>query len=205
MDTLDLKKQYAPLLKPSAKQAQFVDVPRLPFLMIDGAGDPNSTPFEEAVGALYSAAYTLKFAIRKARAIDYPVMALEGLWWVEGNAPFSSYSYTARDNWRWTAMIMLPDFITAVDVASAVTAAQQKKPNPALARLRLEQLEEGKVAQIMHLGPYATEPATVEALHTFVEAEGYHLHGKHHEIYLSDPTRTVPERMKTILRHPVMR
>ncbi len=201
MDTVDLKKHFAPLLKPSAKQAQFVDVPRLPFLMIDGAGDPNSVPFQEAVAALYSAAYTLKFTIKKAQAIDYPVMPLEGLWWVEG----ADFSFTERGAWRWTAMILLPDFITSEDSANAVAAAGKKKPNPALARLRHEWFEEGRAAQIMHLGPYADEPATVTALHAFIAAEGYQPHGKHHEIYLSDPQRTAPERMKTILRQPVTR
>jgi hypothetical protein len=201
VDKIDLKKQYAGLLKPSAKQVQLVNVPRLPFLMIDGEGDPNRAPFKEAVSALYSAAYTLKFAVKKAQAIDYPVMAFEGLWWVEEDV----FSFTERDGWRWTVMILLPDLITPDDVAGAVTTADRKKPNPALARLRHAWFEEGEAAQIMHLGPYADEPATIEALHGFVTAQGWQLRGKHHEIYLSDPQRTAPERMKTILRQPVTR
>jgi hypothetical protein len=199
VDTLDMKKQYAALLKPSAKQAQLVHVPRLPFLMIDGAGDPNGAPFQQAVAALYSAAYTLKFAVKTARAIDYPVMPLEALWWVEG----AEFSFTERSGWRWTAMILLPDFLTAGDVASAVAAAGKKKPNPALARVHHAWFEEGDAAQIMHVGPYVDEPATIAALHAFAAAEGRRMHGKHHEIYLSDPARTAPERMKTILRQPV--
>lgn len=200
MDTLDLRKQYSALYKPSAKVPQLVDVPNLPFLMVDGEGDPNQSPFQEAVGALYSSAYTLKFAIKKTHAVDYPVMALEALWWVADGEPFS---FTERTGWRWTAMIMQPEFVTADEVATAVAAAAKKKPNPALARLRLECFAEGRAAQIMHLGPYADEPATIDRLHGWVAEQGLAMRGKHHEIYLSDPERTAPDNMRTILRQPV--
>jgi hypothetical protein len=200
MDTLDLRKQYAFLYKPSAKAPQLVNVPDLAFLAVDGEGDPNQEPFQEAVAALYSAAYTLKFAIKKAQAVDYPVMALEARWWVADGAPFS---FTERTGWRWTAMILQPDLITPADVADAIAQAGRKKPNAALARLRLERFTEGRAAQIMHLGPYADEPATLDRMHNWVTEQGLQLRGKHHEIYLSDPARTAPEKMKTILRHPV--
>jgi hypothetical protein len=200
METLALKQDLAWLYKPSAKKPEIVDVPEFPFLMIDGEGDPNSAAFQEAVGALYSAAYTLKFAVRKARAIDYPVMALEALWWVAEGAPFS---YTEREGWRWTAMILVPHIITSQDVDDALEAAARKKPSAALTRIRFDRFAEGRAVQIMHLGPYATEPATVEVLHQFAADQGLPLRGKHHEIYLSDPARTAPERMKTILRQPV--
>lgn len=200
MDTLDLKKQFAHLFKPTAKTPQLVDVPQLPFLMVDGEGDPNQEPFQQAVGALYSAAYTLKFAVRKVRGLDYPVMPLEGLWWVAEGAPFS---FTERTGWRWTAMILLPDTVESDEATEAIAAAAKKKPNPALTRVRRELFAEGRAAQIMHLGPYADEPPTIEHLHTWIGEQGLRLRGKHHEIYLSDPARTTPERMKTILRQPV--
>ena len=200
METLDLKKELAWLYKPSAKKPEIVDVPEFAFLMIDGEGDPNSAEFQESVGALYSAAYTLKFAIKKARAIDYPVMALEALWWVAEGAPFS---FTEREGWRWTAMILVPDVVTAENVTAALEEAGRKKPSAALTRLRFEHFAEGRAAQIMHIGPYSAEPATIEALHQFVADQGLQLRDKHHEVYLSDPSRTAPERMKTILRHPV--
>lgn len=202
VETLDLKRQYAHLLKPSAKQAEIVDVPELPFLMIDGEGAPAEEAYQQAVGALYSTAYTLKFAIRKSRAIDYPVMPLEGFWGVGAGAQFS---YSERSVWRWTALILLPDLVTAEDVARAAAEADRKKPNPALARLRFERFHEGRAAQIMHIGPYADEPSTVDRLHEFIDAAGFQPHGRHHEIYLSDPGRTAPERMKTILRHAITR
>ena len=200
METLDLKKELAWLYKPSAKKPEIVDVPEFAFLMIDGEGDPNSAEFQESVGALYSAAYTLKFAIKKARAIDYSVMALEALWWVAEGSPFS---FTEREGWRWTAMIMVPDVVTTAEVTSALEEAGRKKPSAALTRLRFDRFAEGRAAQIMHIGPYSAEPPTIEALHQFVADQGLQLRDKHHEVYLSDPSRTAPERMKTILRHPV--
>ncbi|MFN8379165.1 MAG: GyrI-like domain-containing protein [Anaerolineae bacterium] len=177
-----------------------MDIPEQPFLMIDGEGDPSQAPFQQGIGALYSAAFTLKFTFKKGRAIDFPVMPLEGLFGsdIAGGVPTEPENF-----WHWTIMITVPDLITPDDVAEAVAAAGKKKPNPALALVRLDRLSEGRVAQVLHIGPYAEEHATIEALHAFIAAEGYRPHGRHHEIYLSDPARTAPERMKTILRHPV--
>lgn len=206
MEKLDLKKQYKPLYTASAKRVDVVDVPELRFLRVDGEIPPDEKPgdsaaFIETVSALYSAAYTLKFMIKKREEnpIDYPVMPLEGLW----SSTSGGYDPSRSDTWYYTVMIMQPDVVTADLFAEAVARAQKKKPNPALARLRLEPFHEGLVVQTLHIGPYATEPETVARMHTVAEAEGLTGHGLHHEIYLNDPFKTAPERLKTILRHPV--
>ncbi len=213
MTTLDLRQQWKHLYAPSAKKIELVDVPELKFVMLDGRIEPEQAPgtspgFEQAVGALYSAAYTLKFMskLRPEDPIDYPVMALEGLWWVEDAEFDSTIAWeTFTDRWVYTLMIMQPDHITPAMFAEAVAQAAKKKPNPALARLRLEAFREGLCVQTMHLGPYATEPATIARMHTWAAEQGYHLTGKHHEIYLGDPRRADPAKLKTVLRHGVAR
>ncbi len=208
MTTLDLRKQWKHLYAPSAKKVELVDVPELKFVMIDGRIErgeaPGTSPgFEEAMGALYSAAYTLKFMSKLAKddPIDYPVMALEGLWWVEDG----KFDIAIKDNWVYTVMIMQPNHITPAMFAEALAQAAKKKPNPALSRLRFESFREGLCVQTMHIGPYATEPATLENMHRWAAENGYRLAGKHHEIYLGDPRRADPEKMKTVLRHGVER
>ncbi len=208
MTQLDLRKQYKHLYAPSAKKVELVDVPELKFLMIDGRIEPGEAPgtspaFGEAMGALYSVAYTLKFAskLRKEDPIDYPVMALEGLWWVEDGR----FDINVKDNWFYTLMILQPDLITEEMFGQAIAQAAKKRPNPALARVRLAAFCEGRCVQIMHLGPYATEPATLEKMHAWAAEQGYRLAGKHHEIYMGDPRRADPEKLKTVLRHGVER
>jgi len=202
MKKVDLKKQYKHLLSPSSKEPEIVDVPPLNYLMVDGQGDPNtSQAFHEAMEALYSVAYTLKFMLKKGDAgIDYPVMALEGLWWVDNMAEFGVKS---KEEWNWTCMIMQPDFITGEQVQQAVDEVRRKKNPPALPLLRFESFHEGLSAQIMHIGPYAEEGPTIEKLHSFIKAKGFALRGKHHEIYLGEPRRAVPEKLRTILRQPI--
>lgn len=198
---LDLKKDLKHLYSPTAKAIEIVDVPPMRYLMIDGAGDPNTAQeYKDAVGALYSVAYTLKFAIKKREQVDYPVMALEGLWWVED---LTQFSYTERSNWRWTMMIMQPDVVTEAAFQQVVEDVRKKKNPPLLERMRFEGYHEGLAGQIMHLGPYADEMPTVERLHHAILEKGYQLRGKHHEIYLSDPNRSAPEKLKTILRQPI--
>lgn len=211
MEKLDLKKQYKSLYFPSAKAPQVVDVPVLQFLMIDGAiesgMEPGTSPlFEENTQALYNAAYTLKFMFKKRveNPIDYPVMAMEGLWWVEDGF----FDITIKDNWFYTIMIMVPDLVTPEGFAEALAQIRKKKGDqPGFARLRLEPFQEGLSVQMMHIGPYATEPLTVEKMRLFMEENGYQDQvergGKHHEIYLGDPRRAAPENLKTVLRHPV--
>jgi len=206
MTQLDLRKQWKHLYVPSARKVELVAVPEFKFVMIDGRIEPGEAPgtspgFGEAMAALYGAAYTLKFMskLRKEDPIDYPVMALEGLWWVEEGA----FDITVKDNWVYTLMIMAPDHITPEMFADALAQVVKKRPNPALSRLRLEAFREGLCVQTMHLGSYDTEPATIEKLHRWAAENGYRLAGKHHEIYLGDPRRAAPEKLKTVLRHPV--
>jgi hypothetical protein len=211
MKTLDLKKDLKNLYAPSAKKVEVVQVPSLQFAMIDGAiekgSEPGNSPsFQEATQALYSVSYTLKFMLKKHKtnAIDYPVMALEGLWWVEDGI----FDITVKDNWFYTLMILQPDIITKDIFEDGMEQVRRKKgDNPALSKLRLAKFEEGLCMQTMHIGPYATEPATVERMRAFAQKEGYRdlvgLGGKHHEIYLGDPRKADPAKLKTVLRHPI--
>ncbi len=207
MTKLDLRKQYKHLYLPSPKKIELVQVPLLKFVMIDGAiekgMEPGNSPgFEEAMQAIYSAAYTLKFMskLRKENPIDYTVMAVEGLWWVEDGL----FELSHKDNWVYTLMMMHPDHITPAMLAEALEQIRKKRgDSPALSRLRLEEFEEGLCVQAMHIGPYADEPATKEKMDLFARENGYRMHGKHHEIYMGDPRRTAPEKLKTVLRQPV--
>lgn len=212
MKTLDLRKQYKDLYKPSAKKPAIIEVPRLQFAMIDGAIEKGHSPgnspgFQEAVQALYGISYTLKFTFkqRKTNAIDYPVMALEGLLWLtEGDV----FDINIKDNWSYTLMIMQPEIVTQEIFEAAREQVRKKRgDSEALSKLRLAHFEEGLCVQIMHIGPYATEPATIERMRVFAEENGYRdcvgHERKHHEIYMSDPRRVAPDRLKTVLRHPV--
>lgn len=189
-----------------ARRGRFrvVEVPRLQYLMLDGHGDPNaSAAFGDAIGALYPVAYTLKFASKTELGRDFTVMPLEGLWWSEEMASFT----TARDKakWDWTLMIMQPDWIEPELFAAAVRKVAAKRDAPAgLEQVRLEALEEGTCVQTLHVGPFDDEGPVLEELHErFVPDHGLQLTGRHHEIYFSDLRRTAPERLRTILRQPV--
>lgn len=214
MKTLDLKKQYKNLYQPSAKKIELAQVPNLQFAMIDGAIEKGSEPgkspmFADATQALYSMAYTLKFMLkkRKTNAIDYPVMALEGLWWVEDGF----FDITVKDNWFYTLMIMQPDVITQEIFEEAREQIRKKKgDSETLNKVRLAHFEEGLCIQTMHIGPYATEPATIGRMKEYMAEAGLKdavgpIGGKHHEIYMSDPRRVAPDKMKTVLRHPVIK
>ena len=207
MQTLDLKKEFKHLYTPSAKAPQLVDVPALTFLRIDGAiesghGPGDSPLFAENMQVLYGAAYTIKFMLkqRPENPVDYPVMALEGLWWVEDG----HFDIHIKDNWFYTIQIMQPALVIPELFAEALVKLRKKKGNvEAFSRLRLEPFHEGLAVQMLHLGPYAAEPATVEKMDAYIQAQGLQKHGLHHEIYLGDPMRTDPAKLKTILRHPV--
>ena len=213
MKTLDLKKQFKLLYQPSAKKVEAIQIPKLQFAMIDGAIEKGSEPgksplFAEATQALYSLAYTLKFMVkkRKTNAFDYPVMALEGLWWVEDGF----FDITVKDNWFYTLMIMQPDVITKEVFEEAREQVRKKKgDSEILNKVRLAYFEEGLCVQTMHIGPYATEPATMDRMREFMEENGLKdnvgPNGKHHEIYISDPRKAAPDKMKTVLRHPVIK
>lgn len=199
MAKVDWRKEYRELYSPSAKAPAMVEVPALQFLMMDGQGDPNSGDYGEAMGALYGVGYTLKFML-KADGHDWVVMPPEALWWADDMDDFITGD---KSNWQWTAMMMQPGVVTEEHFAAAVEQVREKKDPPGLERLRFETYEEGPSAQIMHLGPYSEEGSTVEKLHAFIEEQGYARRGKHHEIYLGDPRRTKPEKLKTVLRQPV--
>jgi hypothetical protein len=211
MKTLDLKKDLKRFYLPSARKPEIIEVPRFQFAMIDGAIEKGSEPgkspaFAEATQALYSIAYTLKFMLkkRKTNAIDYPVMALEGLWWVKDG----KFDITVKDNWLYTLMILQPEVITPAIFAEGLAEVKRKRgDSPSLSKLRLGSFEEVLTVQMMHIGPYATEPTTLATMLAFVTEQGYHdrvgLGGKHHEIYLGDPRKADPSKLKTVLRHPI--
>jgi hypothetical protein len=201
---VDLKKELKHLYGATAKTPAIVDVPAMNFLMIDGAGDPNtSDDYRGAIEALFAVSYTAKFMIKNGpAAIDYGVMPLEGLWWTDDPAAFSPDN---KDIWKWTAMIMQPEWVTAELWADARAQAAGKKDLRSAPKLRLESFEEGEAAQILHVGPYAGEAPTIARLNEFIAGEGLSRVGRHHEIYLGDPRRTEPAKLKTIIRQPVGR
>lgn len=199
----DLNKEMQELYFPPSKEPVVVKVPEMNFLMVDGKGDPNSSKaFQEAIGALYSLSYTMKFMLKfSPKKIDYVVMPLEALWWSDNKDDFLTAN---RDAWKWTAMIMQPHHGTKnLLVKAKEEIVRKKKEVPGLDRVRFEPFEEGLSAQIMHIGPYSTEKPTIERLHKFVEDSEHKLTGKHHEIYMSDPRRAKPEKLKTVIRHPM--
>ena len=202
MQKIDLRKAWKHLYKPSPKKVELADVPQMNFLMIDGQGDPNtSQEFQVAVEALFGVSYTAKFIVKKSEtAVDYSVMPLEGLWWMDNMAEFS---IERKDEWKWTAMIMQPEYVTRDLLQAAMEQVEKKKNPPALSKLRFESYPEGQAAQIMHIGPFAEEGPTIEKIHQYIKANGYELSAKHHEIYLSDFRRAAPEKMRTIIRQPV--
>ncbi|MCA5892595.1 GyrI-like domain-containing protein [Isoptericola sp. NEAU-Y5] len=192
----ELRDQYSATTTPT-----LVQVPPRPHLMVDGAGDPNLVPaYREAVETLYPLAYALRAAVKEATGDAYTVMPLEGLWWADD---MSRFSVDAKDEWRWTMMISLPAVVTQVEAEDVVARAARAKDLPAGDRVRLEPFGDGLAAQVLHVGPFATEPPTIDGLHAFVAAQGLALSGRHHEIYLSDPRRAAPEKMRTIIRQPV--
>jgi hypothetical protein len=202
MAKIDYKKELRHFYQASVKEVGIVDVPQMNFLMIDGEGNPNtSKPFQEAVEVLYSLAYSLKFMVKKGtKGIDYGVMPLEGLWWVDD---MTQFSIEKKDEWKWTLMIMQPELITRELFAEAVKEVRKKKNPVALTNIRFESFSEGKAAQIMYIGPFAEEGPTIEKVHSFITENGYTLSGKHHEIYISDMRKTAPEKLKTIIRQPM--
>ena len=212
MKKIDLKTDLKAFFLPSAKNVTAIQVPKFKFIMTEGAIEPgkepgNSPRFDEDLQAMYGAAYTLKFMLKKREVdpIDYPVMALEGLWDVVDG----KFDITVKDNWIYTLMILVPDLITPDIFEEGLSLLRDKKGNlPEFDRLRLDTFEEGSCVQTMHIGPYATEPGTIEKMKIFMQENGYRdlvgEGGKHHEIYIGDPRRAAPEKLKTVLRHPVV-
>ena len=198
---IDFKKELIHLYNAPSKAPVFVDVPDMNYLMIDGTGDPNNSPsYIAAIEMLFSISYAAKFHIKKdLGGDDYGVLPLEGLWWTEVPQDFSMDD---RQAWRWTMMMMQPDLVTP-EVLSVAYDKASKKLNRSTDDVRFESLKEGRVVQVMHIGPYSDEPPVIAAMHEFVAQNGLKLRDHHHEIYLGDPRRSKPEKLKTILRHPV--
>jgi hypothetical protein len=201
MSKIDLKRELKHLYKPSARSVATVDVPSMRFLMIDGQGDPNnSTEYAEAVEALFSVSYVTKFSVKRSlSAVDYSVMPLEGLWWSDD---WSSFTSGDRSAWKWTMMIMQPDFASDDAISEAIDQVRTKKSLKAIDLLRLESFTEGLCVQTLHIGPFSDEGPTIERIHTSIESKAK-LRGKHHEIYLSDIRRAAPAKWKTVLRQPM--
>ena len=202
MRNIDYKRVLRHLYRPSPKSVDVVDVPEMNFLMIDGQGDPNTCQaFSDAVEALYALSYTLKFMIKRGdMQTDYGVMPLEGLWWADDMAQFAVKD---KSNWKWTLLIMQPEFVTQALVSAAYEQVQTKKNPVALPRVRFETFSEGMAAQTMHIGPFSEEGPTIDRIHDSIRQRGYVLVGKHHEIYLSDIRKTAPQNWKTVIRQPI--
>jgi hypothetical protein len=188
----------------ASRLPELVTVPELTFVMIDGHGDPNtSAEYRDAIQALYGLSYTLKFSLKKELGLNYRVGPLEGLWWADDMAEFA---IGRKADWRWRAMIVQPDVVTPDRFARARAEVQRKKGLEALDRARLERFDEGLAGQVLYIGPYSDEGPTIERLHRFIHESGYSFDGrreKHHELYLGDPRRSAPERLRTIIRQPV--
>ena len=203
MDKIDYKKLFKGFYGAKIGKPVVVKVPKMNFIMIDGKGDPNtSQEYIDAIQTLYPVAYTIKFTCKNKYGKDFSVMPLEGLWWTENIKDFDP---TDKSNWLWTSMIMQPEAVTEDIFNEAVMKVKEKKAPKSLDKLRFASYEEGRAAQVMYLGPYANEGPTILELHKFIKDQGGALNENnkhHHEIYLGDPRRTDPAKLKTIIRQP---
>lgn len=206
---VDMRSLYAP----RRNRVEFVDVPEFTIIAVDGTGAPESIAFQQVIEALYSVSYTAHFLLKSEDGTAPKVMPLEGLWWMAGNRALSfvkevaaghaSMSDSDRNNWKWSLRIVQLKPLNEKVLLAAILKAGEKKPNSALAQVRVEEFTEGRAAQILHVGPYSDEARSIVALHEGISDAGYRPRGKHHEIYLGDPRRAAPERLRTILRHPI--
>ena len=203
MSKTDFKKEFRHLYQPSSREFSVVEVPPMNFLMVDGHGDPNqAAEYQYAVEALYAVAYGLKFLSKRELGRDYVVPPLEGLWWAADMDMFTERR--DKNAWDWTMMIMQPQWIRPEMVQDVLIQVARKGDRPDLDKLRLETYAEGLSIQILHIGSYEDEGPTLYRMHhEFIPQRGYEMSGKHHEIYLSDPRRTTPDKLKTVLRQPV--
>ena len=195
----DIKKERKDLYAPPAKRVTFIDVPAMPFLMIDGRGNPNGPIFVARTADLYALAYGVRFALKR-EGVEFTVGPLEALWTADDLADFVRGE---KERWDWTLMIVQPPEVTPALVERVRAEVARKKGRPGVESVRLEEYHEGRAVQIMYVGAYADEGPTIARLHDVARAEGYGLTGRHHEIYLGDPRRTPPERLRTVLRQPV--
>jgi hypothetical protein len=202
MEKIDYKKRLKHLYGPSPVKPEIVEVPQMNFLMVDGLGDPNTAKsFSDAIEALFPVSYALKFMVKKGKKpIDYGVMPLEALWWSDDMSAFTTGN---KDAWKWTVMIMQPGVVTETMTKEAREHTEKKKKRVSLPLVRFGTFEEGKSAQLLHVGPFSAEGPTIQRLHAFIEEHGSRRVGKHHEIYLSDIRRGAPEKWRTIIRQPM--
>lgn len=197
----DHRRLLPDLYRPSRSTISLVDVPPMRFLMADGTGDPNtSRDYAGAVEALFSVAYAAKFIVKRRSGTDLAVMPLEGLWWADD---MERFSVERKGEWRWCMMIMQPEPVDTETIAEAAASVRRKKDLAALERLRYERFEEGRCMQLVHCGPYADEAENIARLHGHIRSLEHRLRGMHHEIYLNDPRRTAPARLRTLLRQPI--
>ncbi len=198
MSKLDLLKEYKSYYK-AGRKPEIVEFGKVRYLTVKGKGEPAGKIFASKVEALYPLAYGIK-KLCKEKGNDFGVPKLEGLWWVESDKPAPK---VPRNEWCWKLLIRMPEFVTNAMVKSVQSEVAKKKKNDLIQEISFETMMEGKCVQIMHIGPYSTEHETVKLLMEFIKSQGLSVNGLHHEIYLSDPRKTSPEKMKTIIRYPV--
>ena len=197
------KTEYAAPKKPT-----LVEVGPAKYLTIEGTGEPGGDVFQAKVQAMYGAAFTIKMTRKFAGKGDYKVCHLEGLWWAgreggrQAGRKTTDFFHVPKSQWKWKLLIRVPDFITDRDLTQAKQALREKGKPPDFEQVKLEKITEGRCVQMLHVGPYSQEHESVAQMQALAEAEGLGIHGLHHEIYLSDPRRVPPERLRTILRHP---
>ncbi|MGL6198649.1 MAG: GyrI-like domain-containing protein [Lachnospiraceae bacterium] len=210
MEKLDYKKEYKDLYMPKTKP-MIIDVPEMTFIMVDGKGDPNTcVEYKSAMEILYGLSFSIKMSKMSGRQpvgyFEYVVPPLEGFWWTEGE-PYDGVNVKDKNKFIWTAMIRQPEFVSPEVFQWAREELAKKKPEVDSKIARLVQFNEGLCGQVMHIGSYDEEPETIEKLEQFIRESGYVSdladERKHHEIYLSDPRKTAPEKLKTVIRHPI--
>lgn len=202
----DYKKEFKNLYVPKTKPC-IIEVPEMKFIKIDGKGDPDGPEYKNAVELVYGLSYTIKMSYKNGKDIEgyfeYVVPPLEGLWWGEGNG----FDLNKRDTWLWSSMIRQPEFVTEEVFMWALESLKKKKPQLDISKASLIKFNEGLCVQAMHMGPFSDEHKTLLIMQDFMEANNLKdevgLIRKHHEIYLSDPRKTIPSKMKTVMRHPV--
>ncbi len=198
MQKLDLVKEYKSYYK-AGKKPEVVDFKEANYITLEGKGEPAGEIFVKKVEALYPLAYGIK-KICKEQGKDFGVPKLEGLWWVEGNTPALE---VPKSEWYWKLLIRMPEYVTEEMMLSVSSEVAKKKKNDLIQEVLFEKYTEGKCVQIMHIGPYSTEPETISFLMVFIAENELSVNGLHHEIYISDPRKTEPAKMKTIIRYPV--
>ena len=215
-EKLDYKKAYKELYLPKQKPT-VVDVPSMTFIMVNGSGNPNdcSGEYQQAVELLYGLSYTIKMSIKNGCEpkdyFDYVVPPLEGLWWIEED----TMDFTQKNKFSWTSMIRQPEFVTEEAFQWACEQLKRKKPKIDTSKAYLDTFSEGLCVQMMHIGPFDDEPKTIKLIETYISENSFKNAissvepdgriKRHHEIYLSDPRKTAPEKLKTVLRHPIIK